>query len=162
MAYSVRETKFWGLGGSVNGTGKRPLLHGFEVLRDRRVVRNFVQGTAQKWTPEFAAKLRTEAEAWAVHLGEIFPSKDAAGAVASKPATPAGAFGKVPAVKHQTKSYRDGGKWVCWCDGLVDTLAIVADLRAKGFKVRREGDRVFVLATDVHRIAFGPEAVEAA
>lgn len=57
------------------------------------------------------------------------------------------------AFKHQTKSYRDGGKWVCWCDGLVDTLKIVADLRAKGFTVRREKDRVFVLAADVERLA---------
>lgn len=55
--------------------------------------------------------------------------------------------------KHQINSYRDGGKWVCWCDGLVDTLNIVADLRARGFKVRREGDRVFVLASEAPQIS---------
>lgn len=56
--------------------------------------------------------------------------------------------------KHQDRIYREGGKWVCWSDGLVDelTFRIVADIRAQGFKVRRRKNTVFVLAVDAARI----------
>ena len=33
--------------------------------------------------------------------------------------------------KHQSKSYRQGGKWVCWCDGLTNAPEIAADLRKR-------------------------------
>lgn len=56
------------------------------------------------------------------------------------------------AFKHQTKSYREDGKWVCWCDGLVNAPEIAAHLRSKGFKVKRQGFRVFVLASELKDI----------
>ena len=58
------------------------------------------------------------------------------------------------AIKHHSKSYRDAGRWVCWCDGLNSeiTLATVKEIRSRGFKVKREKDRVFVLADDVNKI----------
>jgi hypothetical protein len=56
--------------------------------------------------------------------------------------------------KESSKCYRDGGKWVCWCDGLDMelTLRIVESIRACGFSVKREGDIVFVLQSDVDKI----------
>lgn len=54
--------------------------------------------------------------------------------------------------KHQTQSYRDGGEWACWCDGLVNAAEIAADLRAKGFRVKRQKDRVFVLESEIAEI----------
>ena len=57
-------------------------------------------------------------------------------------------------IKHHSESYREGGKWICWCDGLNEelTLSIVQHIRSQGFKVKREKDRVFVLAKDVYEI----------
>lgn len=69
MAFSVKQVSFWGVGGSINGTGKRPLLHGFSVVKSNgRAVRNFTQGSAQKWTPDLDVSLRKQAEEWAVFL----------------------------------------------------------------------------------------------
>lgn len=53
------------------------------------------------------------------------------------------------AYKHQTNSYRGGGKWICWSDGLIQAQQIATEIRAMGFKVKREGTRIFVLANEV-------------
>lgn len=69
MTFSVKQVSFWGVGGSINGIGKRPWLHGFSVVKaNGRAVRNFTQGSAQKWTPELEASLRKQAEDWAAAL----------------------------------------------------------------------------------------------
>lgn len=56
--------------------------------------------------------------------------------------------------KHQAESYRNGGEWVCWCDGYNEetTLKVVEDVRRQGFKAKREKDRVFVKAEDIGKI----------
>ena len=58
------------------------------------------------------------------------------------------------AYKHQAESFRKGGEWVCWSEGLRRelTLKVVESIRAQGLKVRREADQVFVRAEDVFRI----------
>ena len=56
------------------------------------------------------------------------------------------------AYKHQTESYRDGGKWVCWCDGWDNAAQETARIRGLGFSAKRQGLRVFVLASEVDEI----------
>ena len=56
--------------------------------------------------------------------------------------------------KHQTESYRDGGKWLCWCDGFDTEMSqkIVGNIRSQGFKAKRQKDRIFVLAAELNQI----------
>lgn len=56
--------------------------------------------------------------------------------------------------KHQTESYRNGGEWVCWCDGFDMEMsnAIVANIRSQGFKAKRQKDRIFVRADELKKI----------
>lgn len=56
--------------------------------------------------------------------------------------------------KHQSESYREGGRWLAWCDGFTDeyTAHVIADIRRQGFKARKRGDRVFVLASELGQI----------
>lgn len=68
--YTVKPATEYGIGGSVNGTGRRPKIRGFLVCRNGRAVRAFAQGSAQKWTAALEAKLLADAEAWAAHLKE--------------------------------------------------------------------------------------------
>lgn len=56
------------------------------------------------------------------------------------------------AYKHQTESYRDGGKWICWCDGLDAAARITKYLRTQGIGAKREKDRVFILAADRDKV----------
>lgn len=53
-------------------------------------------------------------------------------------------------LKLSINQYRAGGLYQLWCDGLYRdlTLAVVADIRSKGFKCWRTGDQVWVLTTD--------------
>lgn len=64
MRYTVKAATEYGIGGGVNGTGKRPMIRGFYVVEGSRRVRAFAQGSAQKWTPELEASLRKQAEDW--------------------------------------------------------------------------------------------------
>ena len=68
MDITVVAAKEYGIGGGVNGTGRRPLIRGFFVCRNGRPVRAFAQSSGQKWTPDLEAKLRSEAEAWAEEM----------------------------------------------------------------------------------------------
>lgn len=72
MKHTIEAAKEYGVGMGVNGTGKRPLIRGFFVMRGTKRVRAFAQGSGQKWTPELEAKLREQAEAWAVRLDEMW------------------------------------------------------------------------------------------
>lgn len=56
--------------------------------------------------------------------------------------------------KHQTESYREGGKWICWNEGwdIEVSKQIVSNIRSQGFKAKREKDRIFVLASEVRSI----------
>ncbi len=65
MTITVEFAQERGLGGSVNGYGRRSLIRGFYVCRDGRRVQSFAQGSAQKWTPALEASLRKRAEDWA-------------------------------------------------------------------------------------------------
>lgn len=58
------------------------------------------------------------------------------------------------AFKHQTESFRDGGKWICWCDGhsIEHAKAITADIKEQGFAAKREKNRVFVQPNDMVKI----------
>lgn len=70
-AYTVEAAKEYGIGQSVNGLGKRPLIRGFFVVSpEGRRVRAFAQMSSQKWTPELEASLRAKAEEWAAILSE--------------------------------------------------------------------------------------------
>jgi hypothetical protein len=48
MKHTVKAASERGIGMSVNGTGRRPLIRGFFVMRGERPVRAFSQGSAQK------------------------------------------------------------------------------------------------------------------
>jgi hypothetical protein len=65
MRYTVKAAAEYGIGGGVNGTGKRPMIRGFYVMQGDRRVRAFAQGSAQKWTPSLETSLRKQAEDWA-------------------------------------------------------------------------------------------------
>ena len=56
--------------------------------------------------------------------------------------------------KHQSDSYRDGGKWTCWCEGrgIENAKDMTADIRRQGFEAKREGDQVFVRPADTDKI----------
>ncbi|MGI9345558.1 MAG: hypothetical protein ACR2PW_04755 [Gammaproteobacteria bacterium] len=56
--------------------------------------------------------------------------------------------------KHQTESYRDGGKWTCWCDAYDTEHAahVVSCIKAQGFKAKRSKERVFVETTALDQI----------
>jgi hypothetical protein len=72
MKHTVEAAKEYGVGMNVNGTGKRPLIRGFFVMRGDRRVRAFAQSSGQKWTPELETKLRDQANAWAAKLDEMW------------------------------------------------------------------------------------------
>ena len=50
-------------------SGRQMVVRGFRVVASSgRTCRNFIQGTAQKWTPELESTLRAQAEEWAETL----------------------------------------------------------------------------------------------
>jgi hypothetical protein len=76
--YLVTAVTFRAIGSGANGSGRRPLRHAFQVVDNRRpdhkrVARAFTQGDIRKWSPEYEAELRGQAEAWAAYLAEIHP-----------------------------------------------------------------------------------------
>lgn len=65
MTITVQAASEFGIGGGVNGLGRRQRIRGFYVCRDGRPVRAFSQGSAQKWTAALETSLRKQAEEWA-------------------------------------------------------------------------------------------------
>lgn len=55
-------------------SGRQKLIRGFYVCSTPgRMTRRFMQGTAQKWTPELEANLRKQADDWAQVLNSHLP-----------------------------------------------------------------------------------------
>jgi hypothetical protein len=52
------------------GSGARKIIRGYHVVSGAGLVRRFMQGGAQKWTPELDAALKANAEDWATVLNE--------------------------------------------------------------------------------------------
>jgi hypothetical protein len=75
--FTVRQIEFTTPGFGINANGRRISRKAFAVVRilkngHEQICRKFEQGRFS-WTPELAASLRAQAEAWAANLREIFP-----------------------------------------------------------------------------------------